>query len=996
MGDDRIKQLGSTDTWLLLMAAHTHDLGMVVLSRTIKELWEGDEFDSYLSELMKENDKDIKHSASLLLGLKQQAIPNDYDLISYSLDIRRSLTFVIANYFRSYHHLSSKSIIQQKGPEFGSMFDGFFMNGISGRFVTILGEIAYCHGVDFYKVFDILEFEANGLGNDKMHPRFVAFMLRLGDLLDVDDKRFSDFNIKVLDDNLPQLSAIHKQKHEATKHFLISPGGIEITADCQTDDVYRACRAWFDWLEREVENQSKEWSQISPSNFGGLPPLIGKNKIKVLFRSKIVPAELMNLKFNITEKRAFEILQGDALYNHRGLIFIRELIQNALDATKMEMWKAIKLGNYDFAFKEINFGEIDKNEPIFQKIRFPIHIPNDLWRAFPVHLIITREADNLVIEVIDQGKGISQTDLIRMTSKVGKSEYAQKEKRQEISEMPFFLRPTGAFGIGLQSVFMVVDAFDAESHCNGETLKITFRPASRGEYSSVELLTSQKRNGTTVKLTVPLDVLDTFVPRRLRSDIIYGYDTFDDRFTHLYLSYLNYFIHEDLLQINPLSVSLLGNVLKESLYDLKATKNDNFYWPKALATVQNDNYFAEIFDMYGFWLFKVWETNIGSELNFYFYPSHRIGNHTNTRMDMVYDGFYIRDIKLGIEVTKFTAFSYFKYSWNLQSEESDKILNISRDRLNEETQDKLELLLVNGAMPKVLPDLLRLFETCFKGNKLPDEQARITYFHLLLTCQIFDIHFSLNKGYFANYTLPPNLCLYSNGDGIPYDNFFNEQHFFNITVLKAPHSVNKGLELVMDLWKSVRLLEPAYGVGTVVYDAGYFYAFLIATNYQKISINIFEFNECEVEVTHWAKVNTVAPIVLNEAAMRKFLNADAINPDGRRRTALHPFSQFANDLAVLSKDNAYAFGPKSEPFILHPFKNQKEFKSFKEALKDADLNDEKAALSRVISEQMFKRLVPAKLVDYVKKNMAFDGNKSNQEIEQAYALLILAFLKNNQ
>lgn len=50
--------------------------------------------------------------------------------------------------------------------------------------------------------------------------------------------------------------------------MLISPNAIEAELDCPTEEVYRVSRSWFDWLEKEVSSQSREWTNITPSDLG--------------------------------------------------------------------------------------------------------------------------------------------------------------------------------------------------------------------------------------------------------------------------------------------------------------------------------------------------------------------------------------------------------------------------------------------------------------------------------------------------------------------------------------------------------------------------------------------------------------------------------------------------------------------------------------------------------------------------------------------------------
>ena len=63
---DNIKKLGATDTFMLLMAAYTHDLGMYLSYKIIEDKWKTNEFAKKINELEKHRDPQIAKSAKLL------------------------------------------------------------------------------------------------------------------------------------------------------------------------------------------------------------------------------------------------------------------------------------------------------------------------------------------------------------------------------------------------------------------------------------------------------------------------------------------------------------------------------------------------------------------------------------------------------------------------------------------------------------------------------------------------------------------------------------------------------------------------------------------------------------------------------------------------------------------------------------------------------------------------------------------------------------------
>ena len=60
LGQDRIEKLGPTDTWLILMASYTHDLGMIVFHELVEKSWTTSEFQLFLKELSEWDDEEIK------------------------------------------------------------------------------------------------------------------------------------------------------------------------------------------------------------------------------------------------------------------------------------------------------------------------------------------------------------------------------------------------------------------------------------------------------------------------------------------------------------------------------------------------------------------------------------------------------------------------------------------------------------------------------------------------------------------------------------------------------------------------------------------------------------------------------------------------------------------------------------------------------------------------------------------------------------------------
>ncbi|MGV3585798.1 MAG: HD domain-containing protein [Adhaeribacter sp.] len=505
LGEERIQKLEPTDTWLILMSAYSHDIGMVILQKTIEESLAKNTLHDYLNTLVNESkDQDLKESAQLLLDIQSHKLAQNKSVF----DIRKAITLITGEFFRRNHYLRSQAILSGKDEEFKKILSNFYSDLIPNRLLHLLGEVAFSHGTNFNFILEALQKESNGISRDKVHPRFVASLLRLGDILDVDDKRFNPVSERLIDSQLPKTSELHKIKHASVKHLLIKPTLIEVTVDCPEIQVYRIARQWFDWLEQEVEDQYKNWSSIAPFYLIGNPPTIAPNGIKVLYQSQVPDPELMNLRFSIKPQKAIEIFEGKGIYEDSSYVFLRELVQNALDANKIQLWKDILNGNYNEILYEhlslkYNSIKIEDKKDIHKFIIFPDDIPPQVIKNYQTDLFITW-TDNkkgIIIKVVDRGCGISREDLLRMTANVGESRSKDLYFQELKKTLPYWLKPTGAFGIGLQSVFLVADSFKVKTKADNDiSYEISFNSSKNGEYSFIINSNMQYSRGTTVEV----------------------------------------------------------------------------------------------------------------------------------------------------------------------------------------------------------------------------------------------------------------------------------------------------------------------------------------------------------------------------------------------------------------------------------------------------------------------------------------------------------------
>lgn len=483
LGEERIKKLSPTDTWLILNCAYLHDFGMALLHSNIEKEWESKEFKQYLDNITNSSDKDLKLAAKYIIELKDNINENDFEL-SWPIKVRKYVTEIIASYFRGKH----SSITRQYLNKLEDWKLDLTQNGlIHNRLIKLVGEISFLHSQSFEDVMK-LDYTSNGYNSDYIHPRFIAELIRLGDLLDLDNGRFSEYVEKVTGD-MPNISKLHKEKHKSTSHVLITPYEIEVRADCRDYAVYRETRNWISWLQEEIKNITIRWTEIIPKNLDWYAPKLTKKEL--LIKGEPDVNNISDLRFEISQKKAFEIIEGSNVYENK-LTFLREFIQNALDSSKIQMWKDLSDGLYCAWI----------NKPLSELT--PFDIDAKIYENYKIKIIVNN-TDKGYVEVIiaDRGTGISLESLKNMCN-VGSSYEGRLESQLDIQKMPSWLKPTGGFGIGMQSGFLVVDNFKAYTKSVGmDTIEIKFEPATSNGYISVRNTNKSIKRGTEMNILVP-------------------------------------------------------------------------------------------------------------------------------------------------------------------------------------------------------------------------------------------------------------------------------------------------------------------------------------------------------------------------------------------------------------------------------------------------------------------------------------------------------------
>lgn len=413
------------------------------------------------------------------------------------LEAVESFRNLMAEWFRRQHPARAEKIVQTPWDSAGISSPRTEL--IPARLFKLLGRVCQMHGAPFEEILGPkgLPFREAGLAQEDCHPRFIACLLRMGDLLDLDDNRFCPVMQRIAGENRPQLTKAHEDKHAGIRHLRIDRERIEISAECSSIDGYLETFNWFNWLKQEIQYQMVNWQDIVPSRDLGLLPTLGALEVRLSGKLQILN-EGQKPQFGLDTKKAIELLQGNNLYSSK-YSCIRELLQNAVDATLLKIW----------LLNEKQLSPADYESPYTPKMQELLNSANVKATLTELGTGSNPDKSRWCLTISDEGTGISLDDLGYMLQ-IGGS-HRNTERQNRINTMPEWMKPSGTFGIGLQSIFLLCDEIivTTKSIFTNQVLKVTLYSPTGPKQGlvSLELMDNDFTHpfGTEIKAEFELD-----------------------------------------------------------------------------------------------------------------------------------------------------------------------------------------------------------------------------------------------------------------------------------------------------------------------------------------------------------------------------------------------------------------------------------------------------------------------------------------------------------
>ena len=363
-------------------------------------------------------------------------------------------------------------------------YDSFFNN--DQLLIKTISNVCKSHGLNNYQLDD-REFPLNEtIGRDQVNVRLLCLLLRVGDLLDLSNKRACPYVMEFIKP-IPGESVAHWNLTKRIIHKSITPNSLEFTLECETIEEHRLAKNWFKWLDNEIGSIKK---LIPKSCRHGTwnPPQIkteGDNPTINVVPSVLAKYIPYDWKIYFDNERIIKSL-GEHLYNNKFLV-IRELVQNSIDALKCKLCEDVP--NIDEKIHENNFFAVD--EIIRNKYFIEIVISD----AEILNPVLGENETFQVIHFSDKGIGMDVNVIKNHFLQIGSSYYTTEEFRSK-----YAFQPTNNFGYGFLSVFNLSDNIEVNTlKENNQSEPLNIKIIGISDYLLIEK-SERKTPGTDIKL----------------------------------------------------------------------------------------------------------------------------------------------------------------------------------------------------------------------------------------------------------------------------------------------------------------------------------------------------------------------------------------------------------------------------------------------------------------------------------------------------------------
>ena len=415
------ERLNALEIALLILGAYFHDQGMIVDAEELDRIRSTDEWtlheQNWIADHPNYGEMFAKLSDPLLTDVERRRTS---DAIA---DLRAAM---FTGYIRQTHGERSGRFVQHRYGQDPRLL----VNERSLADLVALICVAHAHPPDAITPSNGFRFDEL-VGTERVNVALVAHILRLADILDFDRERTPDSLYRAIQFT-SDISLLEWHKHRSVTGWEIAPDRILFAAECEHPAYERAIREFFGWMNAELV-AVEAWGRSLPASFEHhrlhLPQRVDESRVG----PRVNPVthrpiyRYFDLEFSISRDEIVKLLMTDGLYSSKSL-FVRELLQNALDALRH---RRARYRSYGTSLSDL-------------RVEFE-HIEDSGFD---------------IVRCRDNGVGMDEEIVTRFLTRVGRSYYRSPEFEQERAQLKnkgCDFDPCARFGIGFMSCFMFGD-----------------------------------------------------------------------------------------------------------------------------------------------------------------------------------------------------------------------------------------------------------------------------------------------------------------------------------------------------------------------------------------------------------------------------------------------------------------------------------------------------------------------------------------------------------
>jgi len=420
-------QLDELEITLLIYSALLHDIGMAVSEDRIHDI-----------------KKDKYQYSNIKFSSMKKMMKNIDDNLVLEEYVRKAHATFSASYIRE-NHIDEFTIPKLPSLSFS-------------KELALICE-SHTHDFDFIKR-NLSTYEVRG--DYHFNSQFIASILRLADILDIDSNR-TPYNLYKM------INPVGKGDSEWKQHFVISNNDkihynpktqqkrIVFHGKSINASIHRKLLTYINWVETELVNTCNLVANMPPQY-----QMIYELKPEINIQAE--GYSFSDYKMTLDFKAISVLLMGEKIYGSRSL-GLRELIQNSIDACKIRQ----------------------ENEKLQHEFGQEEYKPK-------IKVVLDKEKNQVSIR--DNGIGMSIDIIKNHFLNIGVSYYASADF--QLNDYDY--KPIGNFGIGFLSCFMLSDTVIVTTRHFNSKYKYVIELEKSSEYTSLTELEDVSFDGTEVIL----------------------------------------------------------------------------------------------------------------------------------------------------------------------------------------------------------------------------------------------------------------------------------------------------------------------------------------------------------------------------------------------------------------------------------------------------------------------------------------------------------------